>query len=342
MQQSGSGIHGGFFFRAKGLLGVSFGAGLVGVSLVAGLLGFSGTALAQTQPSSLVGEYPLLFPQEQAADLLAGSPQDTGLAADSVVRPALDPRAWDQLNAMPPLLRPVAEESDLQPIRPNAGQVLDRADGLFLWLMGLVALLAVIRVQFARDVREWWRALWNRNLAHQLQRDREFALTPHGLLLFLLFVASLGTWCWLVLLRLNVSELPGLGRLTILSCVVAVMFVFFIRDALRRLTGLLFRAEEEMAFFGFEITLLQALAGGVLLPFLFVIGFAPEPVGVGGVWASLVLLVFLFGWRSLRGLQVGSGTLRHNGFAFVVYICTLEIAPIAVAVKGVSSWLSAG
>ncbi|MBI1192110.1 MAG: DUF4271 domain-containing protein [Bacteroidetes bacterium] len=327
MHRLGSGNTIGFFFRAKGEAVRCAAAFRASVLLVLGLV-FLGLASAQRHPDDGL----LIWP----ADSLAAD------SADRLTRQAVDPRVWDQLHVVPPGLRPVVEESDLQPLRLSSRQVVDHKDWLFLWLLGLVVLLAVIRVQFARDVREWWRALWNRNLAHQLQRDREFALTPHGLLLFLLFSATLGTWCWLVLLRLRVTELPGLGNLTLLACVVAVMFVFFIRDALRRLTGLLFRAEEEMAFFGFEITLLQALAGGMLLPFLFVIGFAPDPVGGWGVLTSVVLLLFLFGWRSLRGLQVGSGSLRHNGFAFVVYICTLEIAPIAVAIKGITSWLSIG
>jgi|GEM_PF-1989037 len=360
MHRLGSVIQNGFSHRAKGVAALCATAlrACAGTLLWMVLLGQVGGAQGRAQQGVLGPPALQAAQQDQAASQGQAAPQgqaaqrhpDDGLliwpadslVVDSALRPAVDPRVWDQLNVMPPLLRPVVQESDLQPRRTISSQLVDRDDWLFMWLMALVALLAVIRVQFARDVREWWRALWNRNLAHQLQRDREFALTPHGLLLFLLFAATMGTWCWLVLLRLEVSQLPGLGELSLLACVVAVMFVFFIRDALRRLTGLLFRAEEEMAFFGFEITLLQALAGGMLLPLLFVIGFAPDPVGGWGVLASLVLLAFLFGWRSLRGLQAGSGSLRHNEFAFVVYICTLEIAPIAVAVKGITSWLSVG
>ncbi len=243
---------------------------------------------------------------------------------------------------LPPLQRAAELQSDRQPFRPIPDKLPGHSDWLFVWLASLLLLLALIRAQFSRDLKEWIRALWNQNLAHQLQRDREFALTPHGLLLFLLYASAMGTWVWLMLHRLEVQRLPFLGEINLAACIIGVIFVVYLRDALRRLTGLLFHAEEPMAFFGFEITLLQALAGAVLLPFLFFMAYAPAPAADAATTGSLILLGGLFAWRSFRGLQAGAKARQRNGFAFVLYICSLEIAPLALAVKGLTNWLSIG
>ena len=271
-------------------------------------------------------------------------------ANDTASASALDARVRAQMETLPLAQQPAVLESDVQRLRNASGKTSGSQPGsntkpgewFFLWLLALVFLLAVIRVQFARDIREWWRALINPNLAHQLQRDREFALTAHGILLFLLYVCSMGTWAWLMLLRLGIRELPFFGTFSLASSIVAVIFIVFSRDALRRLVGLLFRAEDEMAFFGFEITLLQSLAGAFLLPFLFLIAYSSGQVADIASLLSAFLLVGLFGWRSFRGFQAGSRSLQRNVFAFLLYICTLEIAPLAVAMKALIGWLSIG
>ncbi len=257
-------------------------------------------------------------------------------AADTALIPLMG-QAWQDFE--PPLLRETVLQSDLQPLRPLPEET---PDWVFGWLLFLLSLLALIRAQFGRELQEWWRALWNSNLAFQLQRNREYALTLHGILLFVLFAASMGTWVWIGLNLLGVERLPFNQPLHLLNCIVSVVFVIFLRDAMRRLTGMLFRAEEVMAFFGFEIALLQALVAVLLIPLLFALAYAAPHWQRTMLVMSSVLLAGMFLLRMFRGWMAASALRHYNPFGFLLYICALEVAPVAVAAKVVSAWLSSG
>jgi hypothetical protein len=239
-------------------------------------------------------------------------------------------------------------EPDLQLRRaePASGQA-----GLFLWLLFLAGLLVLVRVSFARSAREWVRALGNMNLAQQWIRNREYAWSGHSAILFAVFAGSMGTWLWWSLNRFFGPQagafeqasglpLPMSGAQGLALCVMVVVAVVFLRDALRRLIGLLFHAEEESDLFGFQITMLNAVAGIALLPLLLLMVFAPGRLPEWAWYSSMGLLGLLFLARAIRGLQLSAAPLRRSPFAMIVYICTLEIAPLAVAFRFISNWFT--
>jgi hypothetical protein len=256
--------------------------------------------------------------------------------------PAADTPAATVLPAPPVTAREGAVEPDRQPRRP-APPAPDAA--FFLWLLGLSAVLATVRVQFGREAREWARALGNLNLAQQWIRNREYAWSGLSAGLFVVFAGGLGTWCWLTLRRFGLSAPdlpPGPSGTSLLlpACVVAVTAVVFLRDAVRRLVGIVFRAEEPLGQFGFQITLLNAVAGIGLLPLLFVQAYASPWAASAAWWISAIGLAGLFAWRGFRGLQVGEGPFRQSRFSVLVYICTLEIAPAAAAIRYLTNWFT--
>ncbi len=279
-------------------------------------------------------------------------PQSAGSTGTQIPQADDSAALWTGENLRAPLeLRDsVLVEADLQPARPatDHGQ-----EGLFFWLVLLAALLVLVRVSFARSAREWIRALGNMNLAQQWIRNREYAWSGHSAVLFVVFAGSMGTWLWWTLNRVFSTApqafesatglpVPIGGYPGLVLCVLVVVAVVFLRDALRRLIGMLFRVEEETDLFGFQITLLNALAGIGLLPLLFLMVFAPGRLPDWAWYASVVLLALLFLARAVRGVQLSQAPLRRSPFALFVYICSLEIAPLAVAFRFVSNWFTGG
>lgn len=257
---------------------------------------------------------------------------------------------WGKEQLIAPLALQESTRVDpaLAPVRASDGMA---QEGLFFWLLFLASLLVMVKVSFARSAREWMRALGNMNLAQQWIRNREYAWSGHSAALFGVFAGSMGTWLWWTLNRFfghapgaferaSGWPLPIGGFEGLLLCVLLVIGIIFLRDALRRVVGLVFRVEEESDLFGFQITMLNAVAGIGLLPLLLLMVFAPGRLPELAWYSSMVLLLILLLVRSIRGLQLSQAPFRRSPFALIVYICSLEIAPLAVAFRFVSNWFT--
>jgi hypothetical protein len=51
------------------------------------------------------------------------------------------------------------------------------------------------------------------------------------------------------------------------------------------------------------------------------------------VWGGIGLLGLIYLFRSLRGLFVGARFLAFHKLHFLLYLCAVEIAPVAIAIK---------
>jgi hypothetical protein len=211
---------------------------------------------------------------------------------------------------------------------------------LFILLCIPLAMLAIIRRFYPAELLEQWGAIQNQQVAAQQYRNREFALQGHNLILQSLFAVSISTWIVLFLQRVMGWWPMQIGLEQFLAVLLFVVLFSLARDLSRRLCARLFGAEEETGLFHLQIQALNALAGIVLIPFLFLMAFAQSSMAYAGAWISAVLLAVFIVWRTLNGLRLGIDVFRSNPIHFILYICTLEIAPILLTYSFVSDWYS--
>ncbi len=126
--------------------------------------------------------------------------------------------------------------------------------------------------------------------------------------------------------------------------IVLILIVFISLDLLHNLmvqyVHYLFRPGDLLPLYNFHIGLIQQLSGLILS--LFMIFALLLPVSIGHQIASIglilsIILLFTGLFRSLFVLQRQS---KLSALHLILYICTLEIAPLAVALKGFF-WISA-
>jgi hypothetical protein len=82
----------------------------------------------------------------------------------------------------------------------------------------------------------------------------------------------------------------------------------------------------------FNVYLTNKIAGLLLIPI--VIGLAYFPYGKSIlVNLGIVLITFMYLFRVKRGIQIGISKAKLSYFYLFIYLCTLEILPLAVLVR---------
>lgn len=214
---------------------------------------------------------------------------------------------------------------------------------LVLPILCLIMLIYVtwIRYTFNRELRENITVLLNGNLGQQIYRDREFSANIFKFVTFLNFALSIGVLIFLVMRQFEVPMPFDANAYNILSFIAGFSLLYVLRGWIYRILGAIFRISPTLQFFRFNALVIYHLLGILLLPFLLLAAFSDPPVSQGALYAALGLVGLAFLIRLVKGLNAAltTGTLRI--LYFLLYICALEVAPLLIAFRFLTSWASA-
>ena len=208
----------------------------------------------------------------------------------------------------------------------------DRQSFLFGTFILLIVFLAVLFTMLREYFYKTYRAFFNDNLLNQLQREQGFLPQGPYLLWYSLFFLTSGLFIFLLLDYLN--QLPFDGYWTNLyACIGLVLAYYLFKHFLLLVIRWLFPLKKEISLYNFSIVIFNIIIGVILVPFVMGIPYiSPEIVKMVFYLAiGLVLATILF--RQLRGLFISGKYLVLNKFHFLLYLCTVEIAPVIVLIK---------
>jgi hypothetical protein len=124
---------------------------------------------------------------------------------------------------------------------------------------------------------------------------------------------------------------PGL---TFLVCLGGVLGFFAIKHFFLYVLSTVFPLEKEIRLYNFIVMSAGILTGLVLTPLNIFMAFAkPEAISTTFMYMAIASMLVIFVLRALRGLFVGATYLTTHPFHFLLYLCTAEIAPLAVLAK---------
>jgi hypothetical protein len=127
-------------------------------------------------------------------------------------------------------------------------------------------------------------------------------------------------------------EIAPLGLFAFVLAGVLVLYI--LKRLLTIVLSVLFEFGPLLRQFQYHDHIQHYLAALLLMPLLWVAAFAGEWFWPVAMWAILTVLVVAFLLRYVRGLTLVFPSIRGFGFPFILYICTLEIAPVVAVVKG--------
>lgn len=273
---------------------------------------------------------PVLLAAQQADSLLQDTvyvqiPDDSFWVYEAPVPPVAGPEYLQDMPTSVPSVIIAADEVSIRNYERHK-------PWLFVVFMLQLVLLVVVRLIFEKNVAEQIRAYFNINLSQQLHRDQETSLPFSSLVLNLNGFISYG-----MLTYLTLFYLPGwddLYRFKLLGSLVLVATVVFSgKYLLARFIAHVFPFTDELSLYNFNFFLNHQLVGVLLIPLNMVIAYAVAPTDYYALWVSWGLIVLSYMLLAVKGFSIGGKYFRLYKFHFILYICTLEIAPLLIILK---------
>jgi hypothetical protein len=199
---------------------------------------------------------------------------------------------------------------------------------IFLFL-ALTILVTFFRTQLNRA----YRAFLNDNMLGQLQRERE---TVGGLpyyLFYTLFFFSAGFFIYQLSHHFEYEMLRGQQWLSFLLCTGLLTAFFLSKHILLSIIAFIFPIQKEIRLYSMTIIVFSLMLGLLLLPSNLLLSFAPESLARSVVLISLLIIAAIYLFRVLRSLFIGNKFLLFHKFHFLLYICTVEIAPMVIIIR---------
>ncbi|MCB9275025.1 MAG: DUF4271 domain-containing protein [Lewinellaceae bacterium] len=195
-------------------------------------------------------------------------------------------------------------------------------------LLVFTILLTLFRPQFGRA----YRAFLNDNLLGQLQREREGGGGLPYYLFYGLFLINGGLFLYLLSQFFGYRIHPN-GWIALGYCVGAVTAAFLGKHLLISILSYIFPIEKEARLYNFTIIVFSIMLGVYLIVVNMMIAYAPEHLTKYIIFGSFIPFGATYIFRTLRGLFLARRFLAFHKFHFLLYICTVEIAPVLVLVR---------
>lgn len=283
-------------------------------------------ALASTAAAQQTGLNPF--------DIVARLPEQVRtkvvIAADIPLDIALNP--FNVVPHRPPGLMPGTSASlTFQPMEVlPTGATLPNA-AVFWILVLLLAFLAFSVATKRGIVIKAWRGFLNDNALSIAQKEAAGLVgsTPYYLL-YGSFLLNAGMFIFLIARHFNPKTFNNIGFL--LLCLLLAGLLFLSKHILLGALGQLYPVATEVRRYNFLILIFNCVLGLFLLPFNFLIGFS-KAYGNFTVFWTLALAGIFYLYRGMRAAAIGRKFLPGNLFHFLLYLCTVEIAPAAVLIK---------
>ncbi len=203
---------------------------------------------------------------------------------------------------------------------------------LFISIMGILLMLTLLMTLFRSFFRKAIQAFSNDTMMNQVYRDRESVGALPFLALYSFFFVNGGLFIYFLAKNYN-ANLPGNHFQQWLYYTLALVGLFSLKHLLLNIVGFIFPVEKEVRLYNFLIMIFGIVIGLILAPINILLAYGPESIFGTLILITLIMLGSVYLFRYARSLFIADRFLFFHRFHFLLYICTVEIAPVMVLVK---------
>lgn len=206
------------------------------------------------------------------------------------------------------------------------------SDSFLFWV--LLALLGFLSFAIASKrsiVVKAWRGFLSDNALSIAQKEASgFTGSTPYYLLYISFLLNAGAFIFLIARYFNQAAFNNLGFLLI--CMLLSCVLFSSKHLLLDVLQWLYPVGKSVRRYNFLIIIFNCVLGLFLVPFNFLVAFARGYADFMVYW-TLSLATIFYLYRTVRAISIGQKFLSRNLFHFLLYLCTVEIAPVIILVK---------
>ncbi len=223
--------------------------------------------------------------------------------------------------------------------QPEAGLLNKKAytNNFLLWIfLGTLILMAFVVANARGAIFNSYTTLMSASALRQIHKDPVGWGNFPYLALYTLFWINAGILAYLSIPLLGLRS--PYGQLTTFSiCVLGVSAVFLTKHAVLYIIAHTFPIGKEVKTYNFIMLNVGILLGLILMPLNIFIAYSPSGINQVFVYAALFIIAIFYIVRALRGLTIATPFLIENRFHFLLYLCAVEIAPLFILMRLLSS-----
>ncbi len=213
-------------------------------------------------------------------------------------------------------------------IQPTVGTEKQRPGFLFPTILTILIIATILLTLFRSYITRVYKAVFSDTMLHQLYNDRlnvglPTAFTP----LYLFFFINVGLF---IFLTLNHFELlPGGSPFQNLLIITGgTLALFLLKHLILIYLGSVFPIKQEISNYNFTIVVFSIFIGLGLVLLNLAIAYVPKEMTKWLIYTGFIFIGLTYLLRYLRGIFIADKYLQFHKFHFLLYICTVEIAPV--------------
>ena len=221
-------------------------------------------------------------------------------------------------------------------IDPVPSNLLDKkvySKNFLFWIFLVTLMLMAFVVANARSmISNSYTAIINDNALRLINKQSFGWGNALYLALYALFWINGGILAFLLMSYFGVKSPYG-QSVTFLLCVGGVAIMFILKHIVLYIIAHVFPIEKEIKTYNFIVLTGGILLGLLLMPLNILIAYSPVGLSKIFIYMTFGVIGLVYLVRSLRSLTIASPYLMENRFHFLLYLCTVEIAPLMIVIK---------
>ncbi len=203
-------------------------------------------------------------------------------------------------------------------------------------LLSILGLLAILMSGFRDEVNDMYKAFMSNNMMVLLLRDKGHLIHIPYVLSYAILALSGGTFIYLLAgyLGMPIAETPFQS---LSLCILGVISVFLFKHLILSILGWIFPFRKEVKLYSFSLGIFNSILGIALVPFIAFQAFAPTNLQRPILYIGFALLGIFLIFRLIRYFGIANKFLAFHKFHFFIYLCTVEISPMMILFKYISS-----
>lgn len=208
-------------------------------------------------------------------------------------------------------------------------------DWIYLVLLILLSVLAVVRYSYPKRMVRLAQALVRDRMLHNLMRENMVMSHRTAISLFLVFIVSSGLLAYLAVKSFAAAAFTMIGFWLFPAMVLGFALIYTWKIVTVRLVQFVFGANGGLSEYLNYSFVMNALLGIVWLPVILVVVVTLPHIARGVIVVAAVFFALAWLVRIIKGIQYALSQ-RVISIYIILYLCALEIMPLAVIAKGVA------